>query len=115
LADDVRLSYRLARGKWLAISILQQDVHTIEWVRRSLAIAPHGDPYALLLLISSLALSNHEAEASDALKRYLASSSVKSGTISEFQKQRRSLADHPKWLAYNVRFAEGLRLAGMPE
>ena len=98
-----------------AFFILQQDVNTIEWVRRSLAIAPHGDPYALLLLISTLALSNHEADASDALKRYLSSSSAKSKTISQFQKQRRSLADNPKWLAYNVRFAEGLRLAGMPE
>ncbi len=98
-----------------AFFILQQEVNTIEWVRRSLAIAPHGDPYALLLLISTLALSNHEADASDALKRYLSSSSAKSKTISQFQKQRRSLADNPKWLAYNVRFAEGLRLAGMPE
>ncbi len=98
-----------------AFFILQQEVNTIEWVRRSLAIAPHGDPNALLLLISSLALSNHEADASDALKRYLSSSSAKSKTISQFQKQRRSLADNPKWLAYNVRFAEGLRLAGMPE
>ncbi len=98
-----------------AFFILQQEVNTIEWVRRSLAIAPHGDPNALLLLISSLALSNHEADASDALKRYLSSSSAKGKTISQFQKQRRSLADNPKWLAYNVRFAEGLRLAGMPE
>ncbi len=98
-----------------AFFILQQEVNTIEWVRRSLAIAPRGDPNALLLLISSLALSNHEADASDALKRYLSSSSAKSKTISQFQKQRRSLADNPKWLAYNVRFAEGLRLAGMPE
>jgi adenylate cyclase len=98
-----------------AFFILQQEANTIEWVRRSLAIAPHGDPYALLLLISTLALSNHEAEASDALKRYLSSSSAKSKTISQFQNQRRSLADNPKWLAYNVRFAEGLRLAGMPE
>lgn len=98
-----------------ALFILQQEVNTIEWVRRSLAIAPHGDPYALLLLISALALSNHEADARDALKLYLSSSSAKSETISQFQKQRRSLADNPKWLAYNVRFAEGLRLAGMPE
>jgi adenylate cyclase len=98
-----------------AFFILQQDVNTIEWVRRSLAIAPNGDPSALLLLISALALSNHEADASDALKRYLSSSSAKSKTNSQFQKLRRSLADNPKWLAYNVRFAEGLRLAGMPE
>jgi tetratricopeptide (TPR) repeat protein len=94
--------------------IMQQDANTIEWVRRSLALAPHADPYALLLLISSLALSNHGTDASDALKRYL-SSSAQNKSISQFQKQQPSLADNPKWLAYNVRFAEGLRLAGMPE
>jgi adenylate cyclase len=111
--DPLLWAFHEIKGE--AFFILQQDVNTLEWVRRSLAIAPHGDPYASLLLISSLALSNHEADASDALKRYLSSSSAKSKTISQFQKQRRSLADNPKWLAYNVRFAEGLRLAGMPE
>ena len=98
-----------------AFFIMQQDANTIEWVRRSLAIAPQADPYGLLLLISSLALSDHGTDASDALKRYQSSSSAKSKTISQFEKQQRSLADNPKWLAYNVRFAEGLRLAGMPE
>jgi adenylate cyclase len=98
-----------------AFFIMQQDTNTIEWVRRSLAIAPHADPYALLLLISAFALSDHGTEASDALKRYLSDSNAKNKTITQFQKQQLSLADNPKWLAYNVRFAEGLRLAGMPE
>jgi adenylate cyclase len=98
-----------------AFFILHQDDHTIEWVRRSQALAPRGDPYASLLMVSALALTGQVAEAREVLKQYLANSNAKSTTIAQFRTQQLSLADSPQWVAYNDRFDEGLRIAGMPE
>ena len=85
----------------------------IEWLRRSVAIAPHN--FTLLLLSSSLALTGHKAEAHETIKRYLALDSVKSTTIAQLRVQQLSLADNPDWIAYNERLFDGLRKAGMPE
>jgi TolB-like protein/cytochrome c-type biogenesis protein CcmH/NrfG len=98
-----------------AFFIMRQDDRAIEWTRRSVATGPTGDPYAMLMLVSAFALSGQQAEAGDALKTYLADSRAKSRTIAQFQTQQLSLAHNPKWLAYNERFAEGLRKAGLPE
>jgi hypothetical protein len=35
--------------------------------------------------------------------------------VTQFQTQQLSMANNPKWVAYNERFAEGLRKAGLPE
>jgi adenylate cyclase len=94
--------------------IMHQDANTIEWIRRSRGQL-YVDPYAALLLASASALSGQQAEAGEAIKAYLADSRTKSRTISQFQKQQLAMENNPKWLAYNERFAEGLRLAGMPE
>jgi hypothetical protein len=95
---------------------MRQDANTIEWIRRSTATVHQIiDPYAALLLASASALSGQQVEAGEAIKTYLADGRTKSKTISQFQKQQLAMADNPKWLAYNERFAEGLRLAGMPE
>jgi adenylate cyclase len=99
-----------------AFFIMRQDANTIEWIRRSTATFHQIiDPYAALMLASASALSGQQAEAGEAIKAYLADSRTKSRTINQFQKQQLAMANNPKWLAYNERFAEGLRLAGMPE
>jgi adenylate cyclase len=99
-----------------AYFVMHQDANTIEWIRRSTATVHQIiDPYAALLLASASALSGQQVEAGEAIKTYLADGRTKSKTISQFQKQQLAMADNPKWLAYNERFAEGLRLAGMPE
>jgi predicted Zn-dependent protease len=98
-----------------AYFIMRQDDRAIEWTRRSVATGPIGDPYAMLILASASALSGQRAEAGEAIKAYLADSRAKSRTISQFQTRQLAMADNPRWLAYNERFAEGLRLAGMPE
>ncbi len=85
-----------------------------EWTRRSVATGP-SDPYAMLMLISAFALNGQQAEAGELLKAYLADSRAKSKTIAQFQTQQLSMAHNPKWVAYNERFAEGLRKAGLPE
>jgi len=95
--------------------IMHQDANTIEWIRRSAATLQSVDPYARLMLASAFALSGQQAEAGAAIKAYLADSRAKSRTISQFQTQQLAMADNPGWLAYNERFAEGLRKAGLPE
>ena len=93
--------------------ILQQYDQAIEWVRRSLAIAPDTS-IQQLLLTSALALTGRQAEAREALGRYL-SLKGSSKTIAQLRPQHRALSDSPKWLAYSDRLIEGLRKAGMPE
>ena len=111
--DPFLWGYYMTKGE--AYFIMRQDDRAIEWTRRSVATGPIGDPYATLILASASALSGQQAEAGEAIKAYLADSRAKSRTISQFQTQQLAMADNPKWLAYNERFAEGLRLAGMPE
>ena len=99
-----------------AYFIKREDANTIEWIRRSTATVHQIlDPYGALLLASASALSGQQAEAGEAIKAYLADSRTKSRTISQFQKQQLAMANNPKWLAYNERFAEGLRKAGLPD
>ena len=98
-----------------AFFIKQQDGHAIEWTRRSIAAAPVRDPYAMLMLISALALSGQQAEAGETVKLFLADPGERSRTVTKFQTQQLSLANSPNWIAYNERFAEGLRKAGFPE
>ncbi len=95
--------------------IMNQDDRAIEWTRRSVATGPSGNAYAMLILAAASALNGQQAEAGEAIKAYLADSRAKSKTIGQFQTQQLSLANNPKWLAYNERFAEGLRKAGLPE
>ena len=99
-----------------AYFIKREDANTIEWIRRSTATVHQIlDPYGALLLASASALSGQQADAGEAIKAYLADSRTKSRTISQFQKQQLAMANNPKWLAYNERFAEGLRKAGLPD
>ena len=97
-----------------AYFVMRQDANTIEWIQRS-ATLQSVDPYARLMLASAFALSGQQAKAGEAIKAYLADSRAKSRTISQFQTQQLAMADNPRWLAYNERFAEGLRKAGLPE
>jgi adenylate cyclase len=97
-----------------AYFIMRHDDHAIEMIQRSAALQS-PDPYVRLMLASASALSGQQAEAGEAIKAFLADSHAKSRTISQFQKQQLAMAGNPKWVAYNERFAEGLRLAGMPE
>ncbi|HET7490405.1 MAG TPA: hypothetical protein VFK01_00865, partial [Bradyrhizobium sp.] len=98
-----------------AFFIMRQDERAIEWVRRSLVLAPYRDPYGTLILIAASALSGAQAQAEDAVKAYLADGRAKSKTIVQFRTQQLSLASNPGWITYNERFADGLRKAGLPE
>jgi class 3 adenylate cyclase/TolB-like protein/Tfp pilus assembly protein PilF len=110
---DPQLSLFYGEKAW-ALLMLQKDDLAIEWLRRTLKIKP-DIPVQYALLASTLALTGRQAEASEALQRYLSLKATTSKTIAEFRPQHRAASDNPKWLAYSDRLVEGLRKAGMPE
>ena len=101
--------------KGWAFFMKEKDEQAIEWLRRAAAVAPGAISFKYLILASVYALHGRQAEADEALKQYLSNNRTKSTTIAQLRKQQLSLADNPKWVAYNERLFEGLRKAGMPE
>jgi adenylate cyclase len=122
--EAIRLSPRspelkdMYSGKSWAYFGLKQYDQAIDWARQAIA-AGLSNPGPYQALAAALALTGHEAEAQEALQRYLAlPSNTRAGTIAALK-------------AYNARFAnviidprvpdnygrlyEGLRRAGMPE
>ena len=95
---------------------LQQYDQAIEWARRSIAINPNFS-HAHGMLAAALALTGHEAEARDALERYMALSKFKS--IAAAKAALPPPSADPRVRASLDRFyapvIEGLRKAGMPE
>jgi predicted Zn-dependent protease len=82
--------------------------------RRSLAMIPENS-IQQALLTSALPLTGRQAEAREALQRYLSLKGTTSNTIAQFRARHRAMSDNPKWLAYSDRLVEALRRAGMPE
>jgi adenylate cyclase len=97
--------------KGWAFFMKQQYEAAIDWVRR----AEHFDPFADLPLAAAFALTGHPAEAKKALDHYLAYPLVKTTTVAQLRALQFALADNPEWNAWNERFFDGLRKAGMPE
>jgi hypothetical protein len=102
---------------------MRQDNNAIEWLRCQMAAASHGDSYGLAPLVSALALAGQVAVAREILARYFSNSGTRSKTIAQFRAQQLSLANNPKWLAYNERIFErfadsrydgGMSLARLP-
>jgi hypothetical protein len=96
----------------LANFALHEDGQAIEWLRRSVALDMQFSN-AQATLAAPLALSGHETESRDVLKRYFLLTTTKARTISQWKIAR--ISDNPAWLAYRERLYEGLRIAGMPE
>jgi len=97
--------------KGWAFFMKQQDDQAIEWLRR----AEGGTVFTELILASARALTGRQAEARETLKRYATLTGVTTTTIAQLRKRQLSLADNPRWVAYNERLFEGLRKAGMAE
>jgi adenylate cyclase len=98
--------------KAFALSLLHEDDQAIGWLRRAISGAPQW-PLPQAFLAATLALTGHEAEAREVLKRYLSLSGTRARTIAQWQQQLPS--DNPVFLSYAVRLREGLRKAGLPE
>jgi adenylate cyclase len=99
---------------------LQRYDQATEWARQAIAVNPIGGvQYIHSILVAALALNGHDAEAREALKRYLALPSAGPlKTIAAFRAYFNSLA--PKqggssFIEMNKRIYDGLRKAGMPE
>jgi adenylate cyclase len=99
---------------------LKQYDQAIDSARRSIAINPNFMPVAHANLVAALALSGREAEASEALQRFLAlPASGKLRTVAAWKAYFEAKVDEqhrdPRVLETNDRAIEGLRKAGMPE
>jgi adenylate cyclase len=115
---DPTLNYWYDSKAWANFGLKRYD-EAIELARRALAINPKN-PFAHVVLVAALGLTDHDAEAREALQRYLALPSVapfktiaawKAYQMSQVPKQ----GGDPRFLEMSERSYEGLRKAGMPE
>jgi adenylate cyclase len=112
---DPRLAFFYS-GKARANFGLKRYDQAIEWARRAIVIKPNYIPFSHATLVAALALTGHDAEAREALQRYLALPSTGPlKTISAWKAYYSPQGDDPARVEFNERTYEGLRKAGMPE
>jgi adenylate cyclase len=100
---------------WANFGLKRYDL-AIEAARRSIAINPNSDPFSHVALVAALALTDHNAEAREALQRYLAlPSTTPFKTIAAWKTSQMSLGGDPRFVEMIERSSGGLRKAGMPE
>ena len=101
-------------GKAQASFGLKRYDQAIELLRKVIAINPNDIPWAHTMLVAALALTDHDAEAREALQRYFALPS--SGPLKTIAAWKAHL-EFQHWLPGEVseRVYDGLRKAGMPE
>jgi adenylate cyclase len=116
---DPALLYWYGLKAWANFGLKKYD-QAIDWARRAIAINPNYIPYTHVILVAALALTDHDAEAREALQRYLAlPSSGPLGTIAAWKAHYKSEVSEqhgdPRFFEINERTYDGLRKAGMPE
>ena len=113
---DPSLHYWYA-GKATAHFALKQYEQAIEWARRAIAIDPtYRQPHPML--IAALGWTGRQAEAHEAIQRYLALFPTGPRTIAAWKAvkaQKTSSDSDPRVLEFWNRLIEGLRKAGLPE
>ena len=105
-------------GKALAYFGLKQYDQAIEWARRAIAINPNNLPFVHGGLIAALVLSGRDAEANEALQRYLALPATALKTIAAWKAYVAQVTypqTDPRYVEVWDRIIDGLRKAGMPE
>jgi len=116
---DPALLYWYGLKAWAYFGLKQYN-QAIDWARRAIAINPNYIPYTHVVLVAALALTDHEAEAREALQRYLAlPTSAPLKTIAAWKAYYKSKVSEqhpdPRFFEINERMYDGLRKAGMPE
>jgi tetratricopeptide (TPR) repeat protein len=101
-------------GKAWANFGLKNYNETIDWARRALAINPNYVQFIHSVFVAALALTGHDAEAREALQRYLALPSTGPLKTMAAWKAYLSPQGAPRVEA-TERIHNGLRKAGMPE
>jgi adenylate cyclase len=100
---------------WANFGLKRYD-QSIEWARQAIAINPNYIQYIHTTLVAALALTGHDAEAREALQRYLALPSTGPfKTIAEFKAYYSAQGGDPPRVEANERVYDGLRKAGMQE
>jgi adenylate cyclase len=100
---------------WANFGLKNYD-QAIEWARQAIAVNPNYVHYIHTTLVAALALAGHDAEARDALKRYLALPSTGPlKTIAALKAYYSPQGGGPARIEANERVYDGLRKAGMPE
>jgi tetratricopeptide (TPR) repeat protein len=117
--NDPELAYWYGDKAWANFGLKRYD-QAIELARRAIAIKPNYVAYIHATLVAALALTDHEAEAREALQRYLALPSTGSlKTIAAWKAfynfQVSEQHGDPRYFEMNERIYDGLRKAGMPE
>jgi adenylate cyclase len=115
--SDPALTYYYGNKAWANFGLKRYD-EAIELARRALTINPYN-PYAGVVLVAALALTDHDAEAREALQRYLAPSTASFRTVAAWRTHLMSLAPKqgvdPRFVEMSERSYDGLRKAGMAE
>ena len=100
---------------WANFGLKNYD-QAIDWARQAIAINPNYVHYIHSVLVAALALTGHDAEAREALQRYLALASTGPfKTIAAFKAYYSAQGGDPPRVEANERVYDGLRKAGMPE
>ena len=95
---------------------LKRYDQAIELARRAIAINPNYVQYVHTTLVAALALTDHDAEAREALQRYLALPSTGPlKTIAAWKAFYSEQRGDPRFVERNERLYDGLHKAGMPE
>ncbi len=94
---------------------LKRYDQAIELARQAIALNPNYIPWAYTNLVAALALTGRNAEAREALQRYLALPSAKLKTIAAWKANAERLGGDPRFVEMCERLRDGLRKAGMPE
>jgi tetratricopeptide (TPR) repeat protein len=103
-------------GKTLANFGMKRYDQAIDWARQAIAINPNYLQYIHTTLVAALALTGHDAEAREALQRYLALPSTGPlKTIAAWKAYYSAQGGDPPRVDMNERVYDGLRKAGMPE
>ena len=103
-------------GKAVANFGLKRYDQAIEEARQTIAINPNYVPWAHVTLVAALVLTGHDAEAREALQRYLALPSAGPlKTVATWKAFNESQHGAPPYVEMHERMYDSLLKAGMPE
>jgi adenylate cyclase len=112
---DPSLAYWYGGKAWANFGLKNYD-QAIEAARQAIAIKPNYNQFSHVFLVAALALTDHEAQAREALQRYLALPSTgPRKTIAAWKTYWSAQRGDPPRVEANERVYDGLRKAGMPE
>jgi tetratricopeptide (TPR) repeat protein len=112
---DPFLAHLYGGKAWNNFGLKNYD-QTIDWARRAIAINPNYVQFIHSVFLAALTLTGHDAEAREALKRYLALPSTGPlKTIGAWKAYYSTQGGDPPRVEANERVYDGLRKAGMQE